>query len=944
DGKAELTCKTAPGSKDANGDYVSEVSLDEDIKNCDNDADYRNSGGYILTGDEYFTIFDGDTGEAVDTIYYPNQRLAAEVWGDSYGNRLDRFTAAVAYMDGEKPYAVYMRGYYMSEGSERQAACAISFDGERLSCSHSFDTYDVNNYTGKASSSSYKSDGAYKGVDGYAASNSKYAGEGNHNCTVADVDGDGKDEVLTGAICYGFNNDKLTVEWCTFLEHGDALHIGDYDPMHDGYEFFTVHEDGGTNKFTSTPLDYGMSVIDAATGDVMFHRGASGDTGRGMMANVGAGGYYQFWGAGSYKALGNDIFEAINITGASSNFRIFWDGDLYDELMDGQNGRGLNVTSWDGKSMAGIFSTEDCISNNGTKANPCLQADILGDWREEIIMTKTSQDALRVYVSDIPTEYKMMTLMHDSVYRSGVANEQTGYNQPPHIGFYLGETSFSGDIKELRILGEPNKTEYGIGDFLDTAGLRVAIVYENDKEVETTDYLVSGFDANAAGEQEVTVSYGGVDTTFTVTVKSGFAINDDGLITGYRDVGEDIIIVPEKIDGKAVKGFADNALKTADIANIYIYADDLTYGSNVFNENTTVHGYEGSTAQSYCEANNIPYAAISIDFSYMADVDYEDAKYKDYISNFIVTQSQPDVQKVSIDGITYASNPRNDAWPDATTGIRVGAEGLNTYLIPVAGEFSTGGRNSWLEINDKIDLNTVSEYTLKFDIMYPTNHGTLLLTLTNGTRNIDSVEYTADLEVDTWYTYTYQYDANKNIIRTISKGNSIISTKDLGKYDEDTYGVNHIEFTRDPNGLITSDLPGGWGNHGYDNKYADAYMDNIQVYTPELASAKFVVTDSYDCPIEGAEVTMSGVYATTDSNGEAKISAESGQYTAQISANGYNVKTANVSLLKGVETVNVRLDEAETSTQSISFKQSGIKVKKGGYAIADYTIVPLHQP
>ncbi len=456
DGKSEIVCKTAPGSADAAGNYVSQAASSEEIRGADDSVDLRNEAGFVLTGDEFLTVFSGGTGEALDTIYYPNQRIDSEIWGDSYGNRSERYTGAVAWLDGSRPYAVFMRGYYMGrnpDDSQRQAACAVSFDGSRLHCGYSFDTYDAVRYGNKSASPAFTLEGRYKGVDGYRRSNEIYAGEGNHNCAAADVDGDGKDEVLTGALCYeAESGDKLGVKWCSFLGHGDALHIGDYDPAHPGYEFFTVHETGGRNRLSGTKLDYGMSVLDAADGSVLFHLGAAGDTGRGMMANVGAGGYYQIWARVQEDRETYSFLPVFMKTGAgyerseipekSQNFRIFWDGDLFDELLDGESGEPLTVSSWNGSYMEPVFRTEGAVSINDTKANPCLQADILGDWREELVMAREDHEALRVFISDIPTDYAVMTLLHDPVYRAGVAAEQSGYNQPPHIGFYLGEELF----------------------------------------------------------------------------------------------------------------------------------------------------------------------------------------------------------------------------------------------------------------------------------------------------------------------------------------------------------------------------------------------------------------------------------------------------------------------------------------------------------------------
>ena len=426
DGRSEIVMKTAPGSKDGEGHFVSEAS---------NGADYRDSRGMVLEGDEFLTVFDGLTGKALDTIDYPNKRIDSSMWGDTDGNRSERYTAAVAWLDGKRPYAFFTRGYYWGRKDPRQArqgAFGVSVEGSRFGRPVVFDT------SGRAS--------------GYRKWNEFYVGEGNHNCVVADVDGDGRDEVLTGTICYKLTRRrKLSVWWCGFLGHGDALHIMARDPGHVGYDYFTVHECGGRHPYLKDKaLDRGMSVIDAATGHTIFHIGSPGDMGRGMMADVGAGGWYQFWGVSEVEGSAERLLvgpfartpkgiEKVDIPGVSANFRIFWDGDLYDELLDGEPGKPLEVTSWNGERMESIFTTEGCVSINGTKANPCLQADILGDWREEIVMAREDNEALRVFVSDIPSDFSLMTLMHDPVYRSGVAAEQTGYNQPPHVGFCLNK-------------------------------------------------------------------------------------------------------------------------------------------------------------------------------------------------------------------------------------------------------------------------------------------------------------------------------------------------------------------------------------------------------------------------------------------------------------------------------------------------------------------------
>lgn len=489
DGRSELMLKTAPGSCDGRGRPVSRASRVQSIRVCDDGCDLRDDNGMLIAGDEFLTVFAGDTGAALDTIYYPNLRIDTKLWGDAVGNRSERYTAAVAWLDGVRPYGFFMRGYYWDRRPEgtgvRQCACAVSFDGRHLRCQrgHSFDTFDVDGYAEHADladlacTSAFYANRTYKGVSGYRPGNEIFVGEGNHNCAVADVDGDGRDEVLTGALCYELDReDRLGVRWCSFRGHGDAMHLGAYGATDatPTFELFTVHEKGGEHPLTGDQLDHGMSVLDAATGRVLFHESSPGDMGRGMMANVGAGGSYQVWGISEVEAGDGDErihvqprmrtadggafadaerFAPVDIPGATSNFRIFWDGDLFDELLDApadapssSAGSPLEVTSWNPatKRMEPIFRTDGCISINGTKANPCLQADLLGDWREEIVMARADHEALRVFSSPIPSDYSLMTLMHDPVYRAGVAAEQTAYNQPPHIGFHLGSECFFG--------------------------------------------------------------------------------------------------------------------------------------------------------------------------------------------------------------------------------------------------------------------------------------------------------------------------------------------------------------------------------------------------------------------------------------------------------------------------------------------------------------------
>lgn len=512
DGKSEVMCQTSLGSKDGQGEYVSNAAqTDEEIKAITDEenstADYRGYGR-ITEGKEFLTVFNGETGVAMDTINLPTTRGSENGvdYGDDFGNRSNRFVSDIAYLDGEKPYAIYLRGYYFGRnGKQRTSIAGISWDGTALSPTYRFDTQ--------------------KGQEGYYDGAYQYVGNGNHNCTVADVDNDGKDEFITGALCMEVNDDnEFRPKWCTYLQHGDALHIGNYDPTHTGFEFFTVHEDSGTNSLSGNDitLDFGMSVIDAETGNIMFHEGASDDTGRGVMANVGAGGYYQIWSAKNSARQSNggtDFTTATSLTGRntpSMNFRIFWDGDLYDNLLDG-----ANITDWNGRNMSNIFSAGNynCVSINGTKANPSLQADLFGDWREEVVYPTSDGTALRVFSTTDTTDYKIKTLMQDPVYRSGVAAEQTAYNQPPHVGFYMGKEVFeTRKITSITITTQPTRTSYIPGESFDKTGMVVKANYSDGTSEEISAYTVSEIDKDKIGEQTLTVSYLGKTDTITIYV------------------------------------------------------------------------------------------------------------------------------------------------------------------------------------------------------------------------------------------------------------------------------------------------------------------------------------------------------------------------------------------------------------------------------------------
>ncbi len=417
DGKAEVACKTAPGTKDGTGSYLSDGPAADD----DNEADYRNTGngdgrtGYILKGPEYLTVFNGETGAEISTVDYVPGRGTVSDWGDSYGNRVDRFLACVAYLGKENsdgqllPSLVMCRGYYT-----RMTLAAWDFDGKDLTQRWLFDT-DSTSLFGKDSVNYYY-----------------YRGQGAHSLATGDLDGDGLDEIEYGAAA--IDNDGVGL-YSTGNCHGDATHLGDFIPSRPGLEFWMPSEEAGeTNAITGETIP-GAYLLDTSSGDTIFTVKISGtaDVGRAMTADITA----DYPGNEYWASSGIDVYnssgEKISTNTVSINFASWWDGDLIRELLDD-----TKIKKWKTSGSETLLSASDCASNNSTKATPCLSGDILGDWREEVILRTSDNSKLRIYTTTYPTEYGIYTLLQDPQYREAIAWQNVGYNQPPNTSFFLG--------------------------------------------------------------------------------------------------------------------------------------------------------------------------------------------------------------------------------------------------------------------------------------------------------------------------------------------------------------------------------------------------------------------------------------------------------------------------------------------------------------------------
>ena len=397
DGRAEVVAKTADGTVDGAGRLIGDAA-----------ADHRNTAGYVLSGPEFLTVFDGRSGAALTTIPYEPARGNVCAWGDCYGNRVDRFLAAVAYLDGRRPSLVMARGYYTR-------TVLVAYDWRRGKLTHRW-TFDSD------------------------IAGAQYREQGYHNLAVADVDADGKDEIVYGALTL---DEDGTALHNTNLHHGDALHVSDLNPDRPGLEIFGVHE--------RRDATYGMEMHDAATGEILFGQFTGIDTGRGAAADIDpAHSGAEVWAINGawnsptgwlYSADGELLSTAI----PAANFVIWWDGDLNREILDhdfdATTGAGVGtIGEWDPATATTkrLLTATGTLSNNFTKGNPTLQADLLGDWREEVLWRTADSSALRLYSTPYPSRYGFTTLLHDPVYRLGIAWQNVGYNQPPHLSYYLG--------------------------------------------------------------------------------------------------------------------------------------------------------------------------------------------------------------------------------------------------------------------------------------------------------------------------------------------------------------------------------------------------------------------------------------------------------------------------------------------------------------------------
>lgn len=536
DGKAEFMCKTADATVDGTGKVIGDAN-----------ADYRNSGGYILTGPEFLTVFNGLTGAAMATSNYVPARGNVGSWGDTYGNRVDRFRVGVAYLDGKRPTALFGRGYYT-----RLVMAAWDWRDGKL----------TNRWT----------------FDSNTSGNGAYAGQGNHSLSVADVDNDGKQEIISGAAII---DDDGKPFYTTGNGHGDAGHVSDFDPSVPGIEVVNIQErfdDEGIYMYNATSKRQIWAIPSVAAG-------SDGEgPGRGVCADISASSPgAESWAAGAgVSGVFNTKGQRTGLpTPPSCNFLSWWDGDLLRELLNG-----TSITKYQGSTL---LNASGCASNNGTKSTPCLSGDILGDWREEVIFRTSDNSALRIYTTTIPTTYKLRTLVHDPQYRVALAWQNGAYNQPPHVSFFLGDKMEEPAKPNITIVGSQNP-----GNQLPTVSLTAPL--NNASYIAPASISISA-NANDADGTISSVSFYNGTTLIGTDATAPYSFNWTSVAEGIYSI---TAVATDNAGATATSGAVTITVGVTPVAGFKVQGESACSVDGVSNENTNT-GFNGT---GYVNVNN----------------------------------------------------------------------------------------------------------------------------------------------------------------------------------------------------------------------------------------------------------------------------------------------------------------------------------------------------
>ncbi len=549
DGKSEVACVTAPGTKDGLGNYLSTGPAATD----DDAMIIPRISGHLMEDPSYVTVFNGQTGAEMTTVNYPIPIGPREdheaTWEDNYGKRAQSIKSAVLYDKDKGPLVVFCRGIY-----SRIAMGAYTWDGNNLKQEWEFDS-------NKLPEPYY----------------SLYRGEGNHGVTVADVDGDGSDELMYGACA--IDNDGKGL-YATGRGHGDAHALGDLDPDRPGMEYFQPHENS----------TYGVSFRDAATGEIIWEILSPADVGRAWAADITADNPgFEISVVGDYIDNGKtDQSSVFDVKGNPLTYNynayyqpVYFDGDIQREL---RNNTGIDDVNNGGRLLTAWYYGASSI--HSTKQDANLVADILGDWREEVIFVKSDNSAFVLFSSWIPTEHKVYTLMHDPAYRMQVATQNIGYNQPANLSYYLPNGSPKPDIRVIDNIPPSVSTINRLAPANATTNAESVVYHVNFSE-NVTGVDINDFTLTPTGNVAGTIAAVTAVTSksYDITVNN---ISGDGTLR--LDLNADNSSIIDEANITLAEGFTNGEIFTFDHTNpSIIAAADVIVSSD--NEN--------------CEATNI---------------------------------------------------------------------------------------------------------------------------------------------------------------------------------------------------------------------------------------------------------------------------------------------------------------------------------------------------
>lgn len=341
--------------------------------------------------DQFVSIVDGATGAEISRIKMPT---------DFSGDGPLQCQFGAGYLDGVKPSVITKCKNRVGSGGFNLVATAYDFDGTTVT-------------------------ERFKFIPGVAAPDY-------HQIRVLDVDGDGRDELCSGGFVVDDDGTLLYSLAPSGVGHGDRFHITDMDPSRPGLEGWGIQQDN--------PSGLETYYYDAKTGEVLRTysnpSGPGADMGRGTVADLfpERPGMEYFSFNGLFNAqTGDTVVAEVDRNVPWPNFAIQWDGDTGSELMD-QNWAGeWNIEAEQRNSYYWKWNFDGLVQARG--AMP-FSGDILGDWREEVIVESADHSELRIYSTPYETDVRLYTLVHNPQYR----NELTvhGYKQSHHVDYFMG--------------------------------------------------------------------------------------------------------------------------------------------------------------------------------------------------------------------------------------------------------------------------------------------------------------------------------------------------------------------------------------------------------------------------------------------------------------------------------------------------------------------------